>query len=194
MASQDQYKDISKALAQLISDLLATGNWDASLFLRTAAQKLQKIQSDAEALAKRFEKKIVPEGELVHQNKLKQGYIIVYISVYQSDPYNLSKWETTLKSIREYSITRPIYRSQDHVAEAIRSKQGTNEGFVSIYIKENDIIPPYAGKTIQDRWGHELLTIREGCLLPENIIEFVHVGRRYSFKNGKLLLKSDITQ
>ncbi len=191
MAAQEQYKEITDQVAKLLKDLLATGNWEASLFLRTAYKKIYELYEEALSLSAQLGKNTTPEFEKVHQERLNQGLVLVYISIYQSDPLNLSKWETTLKSIREYSITRPVYGQQDHVEEAIRSKPGAiNEGFVTVYIKKEDIIPPYAGKKVEDRWGHELLTLRDGSLLPSNILEFVHQGKKYEFKNGKLSLKS----
>jgi Dot/Icm secretion system protein IcmQ len=191
MASKEQSKQALNEFTEIIRELLAGGNWEASLFLRTAHKKLQEILDEAVALSARLENDVPPDPQKLHQDKLDQGFVLVYVSIYQSDPLNLTKWETTLKSIREYSVTRPIYRVEDHAAEAIRSKLGSNEAYASVYIKPSDIIPAYAGKKIEDRWGHELLTIRGGCLLPSNIVEFVHLDRKYSFKNGKLLLKSD---
>lgn len=192
MASQEQYKEITDKVAELLKDLLATGNWEASLFLRTAYKKIYELYEEALFLSAQLGKSTAPEFEKIHQEKLNQGLVLVYISLYQSDPLNLTKWENTLKSIREYTITRPVYAQQDHVEEAIRSKQGAiNEGFVTVYIKKEDIIPAYVGKKVEDRWGHELLTIRDGSLLPSNILEFVHQGKKYEFKNGKLSLKSN---
>jgi intracellular multiplication protein IcmQ len=195
MASNDQYKEINKKIIEILQNLLAAGDWNASLFLRAAHKKLQALADQAASLSEQFDQKAVTSPDQKHKDRMKQGYIKVYVSIYQSDPYNLTRWENTLKSIREYSINRPIYRSEEHIQEAIRSKQGSaNEAYVAVYIKESDIIRPYAGKMIEDRWGHELLTLRDTALLPGNIIEFDHQGKKYEFVNGKLLLKSDISQ
>lgn len=191
MASKEQLKQISEKLAALLRDLIETGNWEASLFLRTAYKRFKELHDEAVKLSKKFDRVSGPSADKLHRDKLKQGYILVYVSIYQSDPLNMIKWENTLKTIREYSITRPIYSSKAHVEEAIRSKQGSfNEGYVSVYIKKEDVIPPYAGKKVEDRWGHELLTLRDGSLLPINILEFVHNDRKYEFLNRKLVLKS----
>ncbi len=189
--ANDTYKEINRELIEILQNLLASGNWDASLFLRAAHKKLQAIAEEASALSEQLEQKAATSHEEKHKARIEQGYIKIYVSIYQSDPYNLIRWENTLKSIREYSINRPIYRYEEYIQEAIRSKLGSaNEAYVVIYLKETDIIQPYAGKLIQDKWGHELLTLRDGSLLTSNIIEFVHQGRRYKFKNGKLILKT----
>jgi intracellular multiplication protein IcmQ len=188
MASEDELKRINKILKSLLQELLQTGNWEASLFLRTTYKKLAALYEKADSLSKQLES----DQKLLNKDawKEEQGYIKVYVSLYQSDPYNLQKWQNTLKNIREYSVNRPIYLAEEHVQEMIRSKQASpNEGYVIIYIKKNDIIPAYAGKMVEDKWGHELLTLRDNSLSPNNIIEFVHQGRRYSFQEGELLLK-----
>jgi Dot/Icm secretion system protein IcmQ len=192
MASQDQLKKINEQLINILRELLATGNWEASLFLRTAHKKLQDLCDEAVATANQLHAVDQPKSLISHQTRVDQGYFLVYVSIYQSDPYNLRKWENTLKNIKEYSIARPIYRSEEHIQEAIRSKKGAvNEGYVSVYIKKNDIIPPYPGKLLEDRFGHELLTIRDNALKMENIVEFVHHGKRFELIEGKLSLKSE---
>lgn len=192
MAIRDQYKKINEQLIELLRDLLASGNWDASLFLRTAQTKLQSLLDQAVAISEQLDPNATKPVEKLHKSRGVEGYLQIYVSLYQSDAHNLVKWENTLKTIKEHSINRPIYRSEEHIQEMIRSKQGSpNEGYVIIYIKPSDIIQPYAGKLIEDRWGHELLTLRDNSLQPDNIVEFVHQGRRYEYLNGKLLLKSD---
>lgn len=191
MASRDQLKEIIDQLSQILREILHGANWDASLLLRTASKRLQELYEEAERLSIKLGKTSAPDAATLHQDKINQGYILVYVSIYQAEPHSLAKWENTLKTIREYSITRPIYRVEEYVAEAIRSKIGSvKEAYVSVYIKPDDIIAPYAGKKVEDRWGHELLTLRDNCLLTSNIVEFVHQGKRYTYRDGKLVLKS----
>lgn len=181
--------ELNQQVIEILTDLLQTGNWDASLFFRTAHKKLQDLLDEANTLAQEIQ-----ATALLETSDEKLGHLKVYVSIYQSDPHNLVKWQNTLRSIKEYSITRPVYRDESHIQEMIRAKQASpNEAYVTIYIKEGDLIPPYAGKKIQDKFGHELLTVRDGSLLPENIVEFVHLGKKYAFKEGKLVLKSVIS-
>jgi Dot/Icm secretion system protein IcmQ len=191
MAQQD-LKEINDQLLEILRHLMAIGNWNASLFLRTANKKLQDIYDEALILSEQFKVSDKPDQALVHRGRIEEGYVLVYVSIYQADSYNMAKWETTLKNIQDYSIARPIYSSEEHIQEAIRAKSGSaNEGYVIIYIKKSDIIPPYPGKLIEDRWGHELLTIRDQSLRVSNIVEFVHRGKHYELADEKLLLKSD---
>lgn len=192
MASKTEYKKINEKLINILNDLLSTGDWQASLFLRTAQKKIESIYQQAVALSEEFDRENTRSASDEHAVRTRQGYIKIYVSLYQSDPHNLVKWENTLRSIKEYSINRPIYRFEEHIQEMIRAKHGSsNEGYVVIYVEPTDIIPAYAGKIIQDRFGHELLTLRDNSLQPKNIIEFVHQGRRYFYKESKLLLKSE---
>lgn len=189
MASDDPYKEIHNKLMEILQSLMETGDWSASLFLRAAQKKIQVLYEEASILSTQLEDKARSSRDQQQKIRIQQGYTNVYVSIYQSDPYNLARWENTLKSIKEYSINRPIYGSEAHIEEAIRSKGSINEGYVIIYVKEVDIIEPYPGKIIEDRWGHELLTLRDNSLKPANILEFVHQGQRYDFIDGKLLSK-----
>jgi Dot/Icm secretion system protein IcmQ len=190
MMLHDRHKILNEQLTQILRDLLAVGDWEASLFLRTAYKKLEYLYKQAATLLELDSNDLQFQEEQNHL-KARQGYIKVFISIYQSDPHNLVKWENTLKNIREYSINRPIYRFEEYVQAMIRSKGSFNEGYVVIFIQPTDIIPPYIGKVIQDRWGHELLTIRDNSLLSGNISEFVHESRRYEFRDGKLILRAE---
>jgi intracellular multiplication protein IcmQ len=184
--ARDKYIEIGRQFVATLEDLLKVGDWEASLFLRVAQKKLQELRDEAIAISEDLAEAAKEKDE--HAGKERQGYIKVYISIYQSDSHNLVKWQNTLKGISEYSVSRPIYRNEEHIQEMIRSKRSPNEAYATVYIKESDIISPYTGKIIEDRWGHELLTIRGGTLLPANIVEFIHNDKKYTFKNGKLLV------
>lgn len=181
-------KEILLELIKIFKDLLSKGDWQASLFLRTAYKKIDGLCQRAEELLDEINH--VPKSTQEHINKEKEGYIRVYVSVYQADYNNLNKWQNTLLGIAEYSVSRPVYREQAYIEEIIRSRQTFNEAYVIVFIKETDIIPSYSGKALVDKFGHELLTVKEGAILPENIYEFVHLEKHYSFRNGRLSLKS----
>lgn len=191
MTSNNQLKQINDKLISLMRDLMTTGNWEDSLFLRTAHKKLEELTSQAMALSKQLDSSHLDPSQK-HKNLPIEGYISVFVSLYQFDAYNLVKWGKTLKNIKDYSVNRPIYRIEEHVQEMLRSKQGSaREAYVSIYVKESDLIPPYTGKIAEDRFGHELLTLREGSLSSENIIKFVHLNKSYTFENESLILKNE---
>lgn len=178
-----------RQLIKILKNLLTEGDWEASLLLKSAHKKIDTLYERAESLLNEFSQGPIAQTE-EDIRKEKQGYIRVFVSLYQSDYNNLNKWQMTLNSIAEYSVSRPIYRNEEDVQEIIRSKQTFNEAYAAVFIKESDIIPPYAGKNAVDKFGHELLTVRQGAIITENISEFVHLGRHYLFRNGRLLLKS----
>lgn len=181
-------REILVELINILKDLLSKGDWSASLFLKTAYKKIDNLCQRAEELLNLINHG--PKKEEEHINKESEGYLKVFVSVYQSDYNNLTKWQNTLLGITEYSVSRPIYRNEEYIEEIIRARQSFNEGYAIVFIRETDIIPPYAGKPLMDKFGHELLTVKQGAILPENIFEFVHLEKRYFFRNGRLLLKS----
>lgn len=182
--------DLSRRLVEIIDHLLSTGDWDASLFLKKAKEHLLKLRNEADAIIAQY-------GDTVAQDTLsgKQpaGTIKVYISLYQVDGNNLQAWQNTVKTLTAYNVTRPTYRSEEHVRELISSKADIKRhAYVEILIQESDLIP--IDPLPVDTLGHELLILKEGAVKIKNIISFVHANKkRYSMKDDILKYEGDIT-
>ncbi|MDQ2994953.1 MAG: type IVB secretion system protein IcmQ, partial [Pseudomonadota bacterium] len=153
-------------------------------------KKIKDMREEAAELANKIaEEATIKIPGAVKTNTTQALTETVFISIYQHDPNNLTKWEKTLKTITEYSVTRPIYREEDHVQEMIRSRPDPNkEAYVAIGVKTVDIIKGLAGKAQADKAGHELVAIRDGCVLARNIKKFVHAGKVFEFTDGALKL------
>ncbi|GAG15177.1 unnamed protein product, partial [marine sediment metagenome] len=120
------------------------------------------------------------------------GYIKVYISLYQAQGSNLAIWQNMLKSLAQYSVTRPVYADEAHIRELVRSKPDPDkQAYAVVAIKEDDIM--HLTKPAVDQFGHELLTLKEGAVQLDNIIEFVHANQKhYLFRNNILILKDTV--
>jgi len=186
--SLEKHADANKKLIALLTQLLETGDWDASLFLQVSARQLKKLRSELEQLLES-----VPEAQTITQQKslgkpVEPGYREVYISLYQTDGKDLAKWQQTLTSLPELSMSRPVYGEEAHAKASIRAKkESSTEGYVTAHVKETDIIAAYAGKAETDRLGHALLTLKEVAVKLNNIVSFTHEGKCYNFIDGKLV-------
>lgn len=188
MAREKDYKEIRKKILESLEKAINQGSWESSdsLFIRNIGKRLIEIHSRA---AKALSVNEAPLSVAAAKNRIEQdGHIRVYISIYQADGINLESWRTTIKGLTEYTISRPIYKQEAHIKSLMGAKIDSQcSAYVCVDVKESDIVPAHAGKPIQDKFGHELLTLREGSVKLENIVEFVHQGRVYNLAQDELV-------
>jgi len=82
-----------------------------------------------------------------------------------------------------------VYEKEESVQRLIRSKADPSaDSYVVVAIRKQDILAPssYTG-TVVDRLDQPLLTLKEGAIQAEGIVEFVHLGQRYRFDRGRLI-------
>lgn len=189
MSIQERNIEINKKLIAVLDELLGVGDWQASLFLRTAGKQIQNLREQAQKLLAEVAGGIVAP-RIGQETKAKDGYIRVYISLYQAEGNDNQKWYRTLKSLADYSLSRPVYLEEQQVRAMIRTKENTHkEAYVAVFIQEKDIIHLPGGRMATDRLGHELLTLKAGAVKTENIIEFVHDDKHYVLGEKGLVIK-----
>ncbi len=196
MTNQKPSKDFSdpnsdEALAQellkALDDFLSAGDWDATLFLKANKKKLEALRGQVESLLNEVSAK--KAGDTQIKREPPPGYKRVYVSLFQAEANNMLKWQSTIKGLEKYSVSRPVYWEEAHVQAWIRNKADpAREGYVIAFVKETDIVKPYQGKVVADRFGHELVTLRERAIELANIVEFVHNEKRYRYSQGELVL------
>jgi intracellular multiplication protein IcmQ len=193
MAQQDEdqkkrEEDLIKAFDEVIKD----ERWERSLFFRN----IRKGLSDTREYLKRElgltqEMEVQPQHatqEIAAPTALPEGVIEIYISLYAAEGSNINRWETILGSLSAHSISRPIYKNEQDIKDIIRTKDyQQNDAYVAIRIHEAEILKPFNNKTPLDKAGRELLVIKEGAILPQNISRFVHFGSEYIYKGGRLI-------
>lgn len=180
MNALDKNIEINKKLIAVLDELLGVGDWQASLFLRTAGKQIQTLREQAQKLLAEVTGSIAMAQGAHVSSVAKAGHIKVYISLYQAESNDLQKWFRTLKSLMEYSLSRPVYLEESQVRAMIRSKENAQrEAYAIVFIQEKDIIHLPGGRMATDKLGHELLTLKAGAIKPENIIEFIHGTKHY---------------
>ncbi len=192
MATLEENKDILKKLIKLIDELLNSDDWNKGIYLQTISGKIKELRQEANALVEEIAGS--ENVGAVGAASKSTGFINIFVSLYQADAKNLMMWARTLKRINEFSTSRPVYRNEDSIKQLIRARPDpTKEGYAIVHVKETDLIKPYSGKQLADRFGNELLTIREGAIKSENISKFVHGVNVYKYENGELTLESSTT-
>jgi intracellular multiplication protein IcmQ len=191
MNTQENSIEVNRQLVDVLDELLVAGNWEASLFLRAAGKQIHELRDRANQLL------IEVTGDIATQKNNaaleKADHIKAYVSLYQNEGTNLTKWYQMIKALTEHSVSRPVYRQEEQVKTLIRSKaDAQHEGFVVAFIKESDVLQMPFGKTAVDRFGNELLTLRPGAVKLENIIEFVHNQQSYLLQENGLVLKHNV--
>lgn len=183
--SKDELETSIKVLKAL-DEAIATGPWEYNLFFKGIGKKLMDARErfvrelGLEDLAK---KEMQGAGD-----ETDKEYVEVYVSLYQAEGANVAKWQTVVNSLAGYNLTRPVYKSEADIQEAIRSKEfKQNDAYVAVKIRKDDIMPPFTEKPPVDRYGHELLVLREGAVHQENISRFVHLSGEYDFRNNALI-------
>jgi intracellular multiplication protein IcmQ len=181
--------DVLKALDQAIEG----GPWDKSLLLKAIGKKLQdareKFIEDLD-LQEAIKQASAPQAGLNQQAILGEDFVEVYVSLYQAQGANIPKWAAILVSLTQLSITRPIYKNEEDMQASIRAKAfQANDAYVVVKIRKDDVLPAPGGKVPVDRFGRELMVLKENVIRPENITRFVHLTGEYRFVNGELIKK-----
>lgn len=168
-----------------VDHVMAGGDWESSLFLRNTIKPLMAIKTEAELELSRLEIKATEKSESMQP--ISENEVEVYISLFQSDGYNMSKWAMQLRSLDRYIVGRPIYINEADIEKRIRLRGATgNEAYVIVVVKKTDI-QAEQGAPLKDQFEHSLLLLKEIALKTGRIIAFVHQGTRYHFVDGQLI-------
>lgn len=169
-------------LLQSLDIIIKNGRWESSLFLKNILKRLEQMRNNLQEKVEKEEIIQAPaSGRILDY---KEGYEKVYIELYQAACEDLEKWATTIKSLAGHHVSRPVYRNESHVQELIRSKRSRADAYVSLWVKSSDIL---LEPGLQDRFGHELVKLREKSVDVENIINFVHDKISYNYIDNTLI-------
>ena len=186
---------LNKKIIDLLSGLLESGDWNASLFLKVASKQLHNLRDEAKALLEQsvsLDENVVSIQESAPKKPaLKEGQIEVFVALYQAQSNDLEKWKETLLTLTTNTVGRPVYRDESHVIKAIQVRGNLpQEGYAVVYVDEEDIFNIPASRQVKDSLGNELLSLQQGAVRPDDIHEFIHpeAQQRYLFSSGRLVL------
>ena len=188
--SHDKDEQVTEELLAILSNLLGSGNWDASLFLKVSKKRLLALRDEAQALLTELQ---APDVKLdQYQVHKKVGHRAVYMGLHLGGVANLARWEHMLQTLSAYSVGRPVYAEEDHAKASLRAKKSSeNDAYAEIFIDEKAILPVQKEQMPHDRLQQPLLTLKMGAIYAENIARFVCNDQTYRFINGRLVLRQD---
>jgi intracellular multiplication protein IcmQ len=184
--NQDHCASLNQKITELLDRIIKAGDWESSLFLRNTISLLKKRLDIANVLKEEFESQgFVAEQAFPPVDP--ENAIVLYIALYQTDGNTLEKWEKQLSSILKIAQSRPIYDEESKVINTLRSNlDRATDAYVKVLVDKNEIID--SARVMKDRLGQGLITVSITAIRPENIVEFIHQGKRYNFLNKKLIV------
>lgn len=174
------------AIINAVDHIVEAGDWESSLFLRNTVKPLLAIKADAVAELSELQQKATQKSVTI--TAAADNEVEVYISLFQSDGYNINKWAMQVRSLDRYMVGRPVYQQETDVEKRIRLRNaGANEAYVAVIIKKTDIQADPFSAPLKDQFDHPLLLLKETALKKGRIRAFVHQGTHYHFVDGQLL-------
>lgn len=187
MALSKDELEASLKILKALDDAIATGPWEYNLFFKGIGKKFIETR---ERFVRELGLEEYQQEKKEEVDETEKTYMEVYVSLYQAEGANINKWQTVVSSLAGYNLTRPVYKAESDIQEAIRSKEfKQNDAYVAVKILKSDVLPPFTEKPPRDRYGHELLVLREGAVLQENILRFIHISGEYIVRNNTLVKK-----
>lgn len=174
--------EIAEKITEAINAVLAAGDWSNSIFLKTAAVKLRELLVKTDQLlhlGMKTEGATDGSDKIVQHRTIPAGYCQVFILLYQAQNTDLQGWYHTIRTLIDYSATRPVYKEEACAREFIRSKTSGIEcnGYAVVNIKNDSFYnveqPPV------DVYGHLLFILKENSVQLENIVEFVLANKKH---------------
>ncbi len=183
----DEDTKINLELIKILDTAISEGKWDGGLFFQAAGKKLRDLRDRIKSETNIDVAQPVTQATVSTVMKYS-GLIDVYVSLYCAEGTNINRWENILATISRQAITRPIYKKEKDVRDVISAKESKiNDAYIIAYVNENSITKTLSGKPLVDRFGHELLVLKENSIIVDNIAKFIHSTGEYTYEKGKLL-------
>lgn len=163
-------------VVKTIEQVMISGDWNTSLYLKSAVKPLQNLKEQAQQMLQTLEK----SNKAVVSHGPQEQEVRVYISLYQSDGYEIEKWQGLLRSLPSCIQGRPVYHSEAHVQKALRLKpDAVNEAYAVVVVKKAALMNGANFRRRLDPSGNDLLQLTPGAVQVDRIERFVHGHEQY---------------
>jgi intracellular multiplication protein IcmQ len=181
IVSLEQAKIIQEALHRLAN----SPNFSHSTFLKIVQQQIQKISDEFDET---IEQTYLSDNQAVQEVLDDPNKQAVFISVYCSDGSKIDAWQRVITNLPKQYISRPIYLREQDAQKALKAKaQFLNEAYVSVLVDKKNIFSTENDLfNLHDKFGSQLLTLKDRSIELSNIVFFWHNSKQYSFKDGNL--------
>lgn len=183
----------AKTFLAALDKSIASGSWNETNFILIIGKKLKEMRANLAEDIKDFENNSEFSSDelaknLAMQNSLRE----VFISLYSVDGAKLSNWEQIVVNLRKQVISRPVYAAQEEVIAFLKTKEKKiNEAYVSIFVKNDDILQLRDDKVQVDKLGQKLLVLKDNSISLDCINYFVHLTGKYKYSRGRLIKESE---
>jgi len=185
--SRDSYIKFANDIINAVDHVLTTDNWEESLFLRNTIKPLKQVREEAAQLLQQLTGGDTEMADIADV-PLKEDEMKLYITIFQSGGHNLKSWELQLRSIGAYLHGRPVYSKEEDAQKVLRLKvSSSTDAYIVVVVPKTAIYNDPFAPPRSDRHGNTLVALKSGIVKPEHIIEFVHQGQRYKWRDGKLI-------
>lgn len=178
----------AKEFLEALDRAIASGSWDETNFVLIIGKKLKEMRDNLAEDIKVVENdsEFTPD-QLAKNLAMKESLQEVFISLYTLDGVKLSSWEQIIVNLRRQMISRPIYATEDEVVAIIKTKEKKiNEAYVSIFVKEEDILRLKPDKIQVDKLGQPMLVLKDNSISLDCINYFAHLTGKYRYSRGRL--------
>lgn len=183
------YLEFCEQIIATIDQILASGDWESSAFLRNSAKPLKGLRKEALELRAKLKGEVETVTSL-QSPEITANQVPVYIALYQSAGHDLAKWEVQLRSLDRSAFGRPVYENEQDVQRVLRAKHAqAAEAYVAVAVEQNAMTQDHYQPQRTDREGNKLVNLAPGAINPDNVLLFVHQGQEYYFVKGKLVKK-----
>ena len=176
----------NELLLSRLGVVLSSHDWKETLFLQVNERKIQEIVESTQSMIDAFNKTVspsvhagsldaTPSSAVVSTHKEGAEQVRIFISLFVNEGASIENWEAAVLGLQSYTFGRPVYEEKQHCEELLRSKSDLrNEGYAVIDVDADMIIRRPNNASLKDKFGNELLTLRQGAISLRNIKGFVH--------------------
>lgn len=180
---------LARKLIDALNTAIETGPWSKGLLFEAIGNKLKLLRDQFQ---QELDVSIEEQSPTSQQNSLSKtgesSWVLAYLSLYIIEGNDIKKWEKLLSNLGSNIVTRPIYKNEEDLLTALRAKETKlNDAYVCVRLRAADIINPPDNMPPVDRFGHELLIVRQGGISSSNIVYFIHNNLRYKFEKQELV-------
>ncbi len=175
----------AKKIQEILNKLAQSPNFSQSTFLTLIQKQLIQLSEDFNQAVQNiyFAEEATPQPEQELPN-----HELVFISIYCSDGSDLSAWERVISNLPKQYISRPIYLHEQDAQKMAKSRPVViNEGYVAVYVDKNAIFATGSDMVMQDKFGNQLLSLKDRAIDLKKISFFWHRSKQYSLKEQALV-------
>ena len=192
MNNKELTTEQADAVLQALDNAIVQGPWDESNFLKAIGKNLQEIRDEFVSRMESTDKVSAAAVAHLANNQVKRRQQKkICVALYSSNGKNMQSWEWIVTNLPRQMISRPIYAEEEDVQAIIKTKENKiNEGYVIVYIDEEDILHVDDDKVPIDKLGKPRLLLKDGALKLNNMDCFVHQSGVYHYSQGRLVKAS----